>query len=187
MYPHWIILGGERNAGNTRVQPGTAFLSRHVGQISHTFACTARRTAARVREREACTRETFLSIGGRPARLGSASRGAGRTTLSSRVDIDTAPSPSTSPSELRCSRCADKALIAAPRYAEPLGSRKDCRAPWIKTATRRCRAPSTRTTCATGRDDVRSRGALSFRIVRLTNDKSFDPFAVGDSLFVAYE
>lgn len=143
VYPRWIIFGGERNAENTHVQPGRAFLSRYVGQISHTFACTlapARRGGWRLAwESEKLVHANF-SIDRQPsgpARLREA-RGESRCP---RVSIPIpCPRPQRRRATLRCSRCADKALIAVPRYAAPLDSRKD-RAQRIKTARRRCRAP----------------------------------------------
>lgn len=136
----------------TRVQPGRAFLSRYVRQISHTFACntrdcTARRTAARVREREARSTRNF-SIDRRPsgpARLGSTKHGESHVVLACRYRYRALAFGVAERATLRCSRCADKALIAAPRYAAPLGSRKD-RAPRIKTDVppsrrRRCVLP----------------------------------------------
>jgi len=89
---------------NTRVQPGGAvFVPLRRTNFAH-IRVRVRLGAAdgdsREGARSSVTRETFLSIGGRPARLGPARR-AGRVTLSSRVDTDTAPSPSASPSERR--------------------------------------------------------------------------------------
>lgn len=140
-YPRWIIFRRrEKCAENTRAQPGRAFfVPLRRTKISHTFACTTRALHAggpRVREREAraTTRETFLSIGGRPARLGSALRGGARgvshVVLACRYRYRALALSVVVVVERASERTNERRFVVAGALIRRLSPRRDTRRPW---------------------------------------------------------